>query len=178
MSAVGIDDLAAALAQAQTVLAGVRADQASTSTPCASWAVTELVTHLLTDLDQFVVMAEGRDVDWTATREPVAPDTWAAEFADGSARLLAAWRATGPNLGLGMQVAELAVHTWDLDVATGQGTPLDPGLAEQGLAWMTGMLQDEYRGSEADGKSFGPRVEVADDAGAYERLAAFSGRTP
>ena len=71
------------------------------------------------------------------------------------------------------QVAEYALHSWDLAQGTGAPVDLDDSLAEAGLTAMQGGLNDETRKG-----AFGSEVSVADDAPAYERLAAFSGRDP
>ena len=70
------------------------------------------------------------------------------------------------------QLAELAVHTWDL--ATAVHTPtgdLDPVVAERGLAFM-------QQGLTADNRApvFGPEQPAPPDADAYTRIAAFAGR--
>jgi uncharacterized protein (TIGR03086 family) len=70
-----------------------------------------------------------------------------------------------------MQTAEFAVHAWDLARAIGYDAPLDPDVAERALAFMGTALTDDMRGA-----AFAPAVPVADDAPAYERLAAFAGR--
>jgi uncharacterized protein (TIGR03086 family) len=75
-----------------------------------------------------------------------------------------------------MQVAELAVHAWDLATSTGQSIDLDPAVGQAALEWMRGALLPAFRGEEAEGKSFGPEAPIADDAPLYDRLAAFSGR--
>ena len=71
------------------------------------------------------------------------------------------------------QVAEYALHSWDLAQGTGAPVDLDDSLAEAGLTAMQGGLNDETRKG-----AFGSEVSVPDDAPAYERLAAFSGRDP
>ncbi|MCF6378038.1 hypothetical protein L2K70_10510 [Nocardioides KLBMP 9356] len=70
-------------------------------------------------------------------------------------------------------MAEYAVHSWDLVRGTGASIDLDDSLAETGLAAMQGGLNEENRTG-----AFGSEVSVPDDASAYERLAAFSGRDP
>ncbi|MEC3954727.1 hypothetical protein VMT65_16935 [Nocardia sp. CDC153] len=52
---------------------------------------------------------------------------------------------------------------------------LDPEHAEYGLAWSKQLLKPEFRGP---GKAFGHEVPIADDAPAYDRLAAWFGRDP
>ena len=73
------------------------------------------------------------------------------------------------------QIAELAMHDWDLARATGQPAELEPALADHALRWSRGMLRPEFRGP---GKAFGVELPVPDDAPAYERLAGWFGRDP
>jgi len=182
--------LSRALDQAGALVAGTRADQADLPTPCHSWDVAELVTHLVHGLRQFTVRASGASPDWTAPRADVEGDP-AEAFRAGADGLVAAWRAAGdldgtvelPGMGevparfpVDQQIAELAVHAWDLAVATGQSTDLDPEVAQTALAWARGTLQPGFRGSEEEGKAFGPEVTVPEDAPVYDRLAAFFGR--
>ena len=73
----------------------------------------------------------------------------------------------------GMLAAELAVHTWDLATALGRDTnELDPALAEAGYAFMSESLTDERRGD-----AFNPEQPAPEGANAYERIAAFAGRS-
>ena len=74
---------------------------------------------------------------------------------------------------LGLPIAELAVHTWDLDRALGRSGELDAEVAERALAFLQRGLTDDNRG-----EAFGPPVPVAEDASVHDRLAAFVGRDP
>jgi uncharacterized protein (TIGR03086 family) len=183
--------LSRAVDQVADVVAGIRPEQADLPTPCRSWNVRELVVHVVQELGPFTAAARGEQPDWSAPG-PRVGDDWAGEFRTGADALLAAWgkadltgTADLPGLGevparvpVDMQIAEFAAHAWDLARATGQSTDLDPEVAEVALAFMRTTLAPRFRGSEADGKSFGPEVPIADDAPPYERLAAFSGRHP
>lgn len=188
-----LDLLARALDQAGAVLAAVGEEQAGQPTPCRSWDVAALRRHLVHDLSQFAVAARGGRPDWSQPAPDAGPD-WVGAFRAGADELLAAWREvdltgtiTLPGLGeaparfpLDQQVAEFAVHAWDLATATGQPTGpdrLDPEIAEAALAWMRGALRPEFRGGEEEGKAFGPETPAPADADAYTRLAAFAGRT-
>ena len=80
------------------------------------------------------------------------------------------WRQTDEPAD--WQIAEVAVHTWDLATATGQPVDrLDPEVAERGLAFMSAVLKPEMRG-----EVFAPERQAPDGASAYERIAAFAGR--
>ena len=148
-----------------------------------------LVRHLVgQDLRNFTAVARGENADWQAPADELGED-WAAAFQSGADRLMAAWWAAdlgqpvalpgGAQAPLGrradQQIAELAVHSWDLVMVTGQQASLDPALAEHALAWSRRMLRPEYRGPD---RAFGAEVPVPDDAPAYDRMAGWFGRDP
>ncbi|MEV6979323.1 TIGR03086 family metal-binding protein [Kitasatospora sp. NPDC093806] len=188
-----IELLARALAQTAGLIDGVGTELAGHPTACRSWDVGQLISHLLHDLRQFTVRAEGGTPDWTQSFERVEDD-WLHRFEAGAERLVAAWREAGdldgvielPGLGevparfpVDQQVAEFAVHAWDLARATGQSTAgLDQQVALASLAWAHGALKPAFRGSEEESHAFGPEVAVAEDAPSYDRLAGFFGRDP
>lgn len=165
--------LSRALDQAGDVLAAVHPEQLSLPTPCREWDVQRLVTHLVHVPPTFLAMARGDQVDWSAEPEPVT-EGWAQRFRSSADDLLHRWHQAGDDAEAGQvdwQTAELAVHAWDLARAIGYAEPLDPEVAERGLAFMAASLTDQNRG-----QAFAAAVDVPDDAPAYERLAAFSGR--
>src|SRR5579863_6482743 len=85
-------------------------------TPCGSWDVEQLLEHVVgVGLVQMTATAEGEKADWSAAPEP-AGDGWAAAACERSDRLAAAWSAAPQDrrAGLGQQLAEISVHTWDL----------------------------------------------------------------
>ena len=184
--------LSRALDQVGEVLARVRDAQQDLPTPCRSWTVARLGDHVVHDLRQFTVTATGGRPDWSGQAPVVARDRPAA-FRKGAADLLDAWRRAGdltgtitlPGMGqvparfpVDQQIAEFAVHAWDLAKATGQSTEFDPQVGQTALDWMRGALHPQFRGDEADGKAFGREVSTPDDAPLYDRLAAFAGRRP
>ena len=182
-----VDVLARALQQVGALITQVRPDQASLPTPCQSWDVTALLDHILADMPRFVESARGGRPDYSSTSPSVAPN-WAPEFTARSDELVRAWRdardparldaSEAPREFQEMQIAEMAVHAWDLATAIGLASDLDPELAEYSADWMGSVLAPQYRGSEADGKVFGLLVEVSADVPAYSRLVAISGRDP
>ena len=66
------------------------------------------------------------------------------------------------------------VHCWDLARSTGQDFDPPDDLVEATTAFFGVLITDDLR---AVG-SFGPEVEVPDDASALDRLLGFCGRTP
>lgn len=174
MTSSPIVTLSRALDQAGDVLAAVHADDLDKPTPCGDWSVRDLATHLAAGPARFLQMLRGEEVDWSAPPQ-IADGTWATTFRAGADDLIHHWHAQPAEAagGAGFQVAEVAVHTWDLAQAVGSSVPLDDDIAEAGLAFMQQGLTDENRG-----EVFKPAVSVADDAAAYDRLAAFAGRDP
>ncbi|GAA2095167.1 TIGR03086 family metal-binding protein [Microlunatus panaciterrae] len=165
--------LCRALDQAGDVLAAVRADQLAQPTPCDDWDVAQLIGHLVSAPARFLERARGADTDWSAAPQPAASN-WVADFRSNADELIHHWRQPGDAVDarqVDWQTAEIAVHTWDLARATGQSPPLQPEVAERGLAFMSAMMTPENRG-----KAFAPAVRVPDDAPIYDRLAAFAGR--
>ena len=185
-----IDALGRALDQAGTVLARARREDATKPTPCAGWDVRTLINHVVLDVERFTSTA--RDEQWTPHETDVIGDDWLEAYRRAANGLLAAWRTEGAlertmvlptgevpaAWSVGLQVADLAVHAWDIAKATGQSTALDPELGELALDWGRRNLKPEFRGDPGSDKSFGPEVTVPDDAPLYDRLAGFFGRDP
>lgn len=179
-----------ALDQTQALIAAISPDQAGLPTPCAGWSVRQLVAHLAPrDLRNFTIAARGGTPDWRAPAGDPGDD-WAATFAAGARTLMEAWREADldrpvPLPGGGetplrsrahQQIAELAVHGWDLTRATGRSlAALDAGVAEHALAWSRAMLRPEQRGP---GRAFAAEVPVSESAPLQDRLAGWFGRDP
>jgi uncharacterized protein (TIGR03086 family) len=178
-----------ALAQAETVLAGIRPGQESLPTPCADWNVNALVIHLAkADLPNFKAAARGESVDWARPPGELGGD-WLEEFRSNAQALQDIWTRADldqqvPSMGgrtaplrsrADQQIAELAMHSWDLARATGQHPDLDSEVAEHGLAWSRTMLRPEFRGPD---KAFGAEFPVPSGASSYDRLAGWFGRDP
>ena len=181
--------LARALDQAGAVIDTVSPGRTQLPTPCAGWDVGALLAHVVRDdLRNFLVAARGETPDWQAPAQDLGTG-WADDFRQGARELLDQWRRAdldqpvampgGPEMPLGgradQQIAELAVHAWDLVRATGADLALDPELAEYALAWSRPMLLPQFRGPD---KSFADVVTVPEDAPAYDRLAGWFGRDP
>jgi uncharacterized protein (TIGR03086 family) len=167
--------LSRALDQTGDVLALIHEDQLFDPTSCAEWDVGRLIAHVVAMPGNFIALASGDQVDWSAEPEPVTVG-WTGDFRSAADDLIHFWHQAGDGADpqqVDWQTAELAVHTWDLARASGHSPHLDPEVAERGLAFMSSALTPENRG-----QAFGPAVQVPDDAPIYDRLAAFAGRHP
>jgi uncharacterized protein YndB with AHSA1/START domain len=148
----------ASLAACQLVLRGMPAGAGSLATVCRKFTVDELLEHLIGSLT-FLGGAVGGTI--------VVPAGGSAEtrVADVAQQALEAWRRHGLDGTVTMRgregpaqraanllSIELLVHAWD--------------FAQE-------MITPEMR----DGDSFAEQVETGADAGALERLAAFTGRS-
>jgi uncharacterized protein (TIGR03086 family) len=161
-------------------LRGVPPGRWTDPTPCREWDVRALVDHI----------AGGPGYLLGALGEPVEVSGADADtYRRLRERCLAALRRPGADavrcrspLGFEWSVAEATagtfmdqlVHTWDLAVATGQDTRLDPTLVEACVAL---FLPDMPERGRAAGL-IGPAVPVPDDAPAQDRLLAALGRRP
>ena len=164
-----------ALDQLTGLLDDVRSEALGGRTPCAAWTVQDLVDHVVVAPAKFARMVRGESIDWSAPT-PSAGNDPAGAFRSKAEDLLRAWRdhdgPPGPA-GLDWQCAELAVHTWDLATALGRFTgDLDPEVAQRGLAFMRANLTPDNRSP-----AFEPEQSAPEGADAYQRIAAFAGRS-
>ncbi|MCZ4516986.1 maleylpyruvate isomerase family mycothiol-dependent enzyme [Rhodococcus ruber] len=158
------------ISQVTALLSAVTADERASATPCAGWTVADLTDHLVHGVGQFVKLARGAEVDWAASAQPVSDPI--PVWIERTGELLAEIDAGSP-LPLGMVAAELSAHTWDLATALGRGTDdLDQTVAEEGMVFMSANLTEDKRGGAFDAEQPAP-----EGANAYERIAAFAGRT-
>lgn len=175
--------------EAARVARGVPAGRLSDATPCAEFDVRALVNHW--------VLYTSYGLEYRARREPLpdeltgrdfaAADGWAESYADQLERAVAAWKDPAAwegeiDLG-GMAMSasdvaasileEMAVHGWDVAVATGQEFRVSDGLGEL-LLGVVGGHAELYR--QYDG--YADPAPVPDGATAFERALALSGRDP
>jgi len=187
------ESFARAVRSSRPVLVAVRPEQLDDPTPCASWKVRDLINHMVQAPEFAATVAGTRDFSNHRGEEvDHAAGDYLAAYDTATGRALDALRGEGALEGMvKMPFGELPaaafatiatgdafVHGWDLAKATGQAAgDLDPALAEELLVEVQPLMPDNFRG--ADGVTpFGPRVEVADDAPAADRLAGFLGRQP
>jgi uncharacterized protein (TIGR03086 family) len=163
------------------VLHTIAADDMTRQTPCTEFDVTRLTGHLLNSLTALggMVGAElpERDESDSVERQVVA----AARPA------LDAWHRHGLNgtvpFGKGEMPAkgacailslEFLVHAWDYAAAVDHEFNAPEPLAE----YVLGLAHQVIRPEQRSRAGFDDPVDVPADAGALERLIAFTGRNP
>ncbi len=162
-----------ALDQAADLLDHVHDDDLGRPTPCTQWDVATLSDHLIASPAQFTTMMRGEQPDWSAPPPRVTQGRGAA-FRNHADDLVHQWHQLqgDPPTSAPWQVAEIAVHTWDLATALGRPVDqLDPEVAQVGLDFMRANLRPEMRGV-----AFADEVAPPGGANPYAELAAFAGR--
>jgi uncharacterized protein (TIGR03086 family) len=181
-----------AIAQTETAVAAVSADQLTLPTPCTEYDVRALFSHIIGGLTRAALVGEGDPgaLGRPAMAEGVPDDGWPAAYRAAAERAVAAWADDAKldtlvevpwgkvpgRFALAGYVQEILTHGWDLAQATGQPTERDPELALWALATAKRILPPDIRGDA--GVPFGPVVEVSPDAAPYAQLAAWLGRHP
>lgn len=179
-----------ALDQAGALVDQVTPDDLDRRTPCDDYDVRTLLGHLVAVERRVVHIAHGgRPFEVPSLVTDVPDDGWSAAWKQARADLDAAMAEDGvlertfahpAGMFPGWQavfayVSEMAVHSWDLAMATGHRADLDDTLAEATLGPVRQFLPAEPRGGPIP---FAPVVEVADEAPAYDRLVGWMGRDP
>ncbi|MHC1559545.1 TIGR03086 family metal-binding protein [Actinomycetospora sp. C-140] len=182
-----------ALDQIGALVEGTTADQLDRPTPCDDWDVRALLGHLVgvhrriahvgagghfADVPADPAAADGDPATEIAAARPDVDRAWGLDGGDDSVldRVLTVPWGTMPGRFVGFgYVQELTVHAWDLAAATGRSAGLDEELAVAIEENARRVLPAEPRGGPIP---FGPPVDVAADAGAYERVVAWLGREP
>lgn len=167
----------------------VRADQWSAPTPCPDWDVRALVNHLVGEDLWTVPIFAGQTIAEVGDRFDgdvlgTDPPRAALDAAKGAEAAVAAPGALDRIVHLSFGdypgseyawqlLADHLVHAWDLAAAVGADRRMDPEAVGALAAWFVDR-EDFYRA----GGVIGPRQEVPDDAGEWERLLGRFGRDP
>ncbi|MCX5371689.1 TIGR03086 family metal-binding protein [Streptomyces sp. NBC_00015] len=176
-------------AEASRVARGVPAARLNDPTHCPGWDVRTLVGHWVLYTSHGLEHRALRKQlpDDLVARDFTADPQWAEAYADQLERAVTAWAEPAVwegevDLGTAampaaeiaaMIVKEMAVHGWDVAVATGQEFHISDDAARFVLDVVErhGDLYRQYDG-------FAAVVPVAQDAPVFERALAASGRDP
>jgi uncharacterized protein (TIGR03086 family) len=162
------------------VLANVTSAQLSLPTPCDEWDVQALIDHVIAG-NQRVVMRSGGQVAslpedlGTAHRSSAesAQGTFAGPEALTRTYQLPIGEVPGTTF-IELRTSDVLIHAWDLAIATGQPTDLDPELAEYVLGFTKQMMNRP--GLRGGGRPYGEEQPSSDERPAADRVAAFLGR--
>jgi uncharacterized protein (TIGR03086 family) len=177
------------LDQTGRLIGGLRPEQLALPTPCAEFAVRDLLGHIVQGVHRIGVAGAGGDTAAVAAPQGVPDDGWVELFAAQRAGQQRAWaddavleRAVTMPFGafpgritLLALVLESTVHGWDLARALDRTGELDDELATSALAAAMRFVPAQPRGGPVP---FAPVVEVPADAAPYDRLAGWLGRDP
>jgi uncharacterized protein (TIGR03086 family) len=181
-----------ACAVTAAVLGTLSATDLGRPTPCRSWAVRDVINHVVSSAGWYAHLAEtGEMAEFVDESPDVTGGDFQAAFGAAAARVSAAFGAPGAmdkimqmpfggipgSVCVWIAAGDIFTHGWDLAKAAGQSSDLDPGFAERLLAQIRQLLPDAMRGAEGQAP-FGPAVELPASAPAADRLAAFEGRQP
>lgn len=158
----------------------------SAPTPDTEWNIAQLVEHMVDEQRWIPLLLSGMTVaDAEAALAPIGDDL-RAEWSRYAESASTAWSATDPNAPvhlsygavpcrdyLKQQVADIAIHTWDLARAVGDDDRLDPDL----VAAVWADIEPQRDMLAASGLFAAP-VPVSDDAPLQDRLLALTGRDP
>jgi uncharacterized protein (TIGR03086 family) len=181
-----------ALAGAGRIVAQATSAQLGSPTPCAEWDLRALLVHMAGNNNGWAEAAEGKPAAaavWTGaglgadpvgeylkSADRVATAFAAEEVLDRSFEVYGFGSFPGPT-AIGMHFIDYLVHGWDVAVAIGAETELDPELCEAvlriGERWPPGAAS-----IWGPGAPFGYRVAVPADAPPGQRMLGFLGRTP
>jgi uncharacterized protein (TIGR03086 family) len=165
----------------------VRADQWENATPCTEWSVRDLVNHLVYESVWTPELLSGKTVEEVGDRfdgyllgdDPLAAWRSAALNAKGAVSSVEDWDEL-VNVSWGQMPArdyveqvtgDYVIHSWDLAKGIDGDAHLDDELAQ--WVWDYGSpLEPLIRASG----SFGPKVEVPDDADVQTKMLGLFGR--
>jgi uncharacterized protein (TIGR03086 family) len=174
-----LDSAEATLVVLQQVLHGIVADDMSKQTPCREFDVAKLTDHLLNSITTIGGVAGARfperNPDDSVQRQVVlaarpALDAWHHRGLDGTVTL-------GPNeapakVMAGILSIEFLVHAWDYAAATGRRVSAPDSLSDYVLGLAHTIITPQGRANVG----FDDPIDVGPDAGALDRLLAFTGR--
>jgi uncharacterized protein (TIGR03086 family) len=163
------------------VLTNVRPDQFDAPTPCSEWSIRDLIEHVIGGNEHVAVWSGSTEAPPARPDDIVAAHRASARAAqeifarpDGMSMTFKLPFAEIPGqMFIGMRTSDVLTHAWDLAVATGQPTDLDPELAADQLALVRAFVGPQFRGP---GKPFGDEQPCPGQRAAADQLAAFLGR--
>jgi len=165
----------------QHVLHGIAKDDETKQTPCREFNVAQLTDHLMNSIATIGGRAGAqfpeRDAGDSVERQVVlaarpALDAWHKRGLDGTVPF-GSGQAPAKMMA-GILSLEFLVHAWDYAKATGREVTAPDSLSD----YVMGLAQTIITPQGRSNVGFADPVDVAADAGAMDRLIAYTGRQP
>ncbi len=171
----------ATLTALQRVVHSIAASDLGKQTPCREFDIAALTDHLMNSITTIGGVAGARfpprDSTDSVERQVVlaarpALDAWRKRGVDGSVQLGS--NEVPAKVMAGILSIEFLIHAWDYAQATGQTVDPAPELAE----FVFGLARKILTPQGRINAGFDEPVDAAEDAPVFDRLIAFTGRTP
>jgi len=153
-------------------------------TPDTEWNVRDLVTHVIEEQQWVPHLLNGRSIPEAQLAMDKLRDDLTEEWALYSFAATAAWNEANPDTAVQLsydtvtvndylreQVADVAIHAWDLARAVGADETLDPTL----VAAVWTVFEPQQQTLAASGL-YAQAIPLPDDAPLQSRLLAITGR--
>jgi uncharacterized protein (TIGR03086 family) len=169
------------LAVLQHVLHGIAKDDESNQTPCREFDVAKLTDHLMNSITTIGGHAGAefpeRDRTDSVERQVIlaarpALDAWHKRGLEGTVPF--GGGEAPAKMMAGVLSIEFLVHAWDYAKATGRKIEAPDSLSDYVMGLAKVIITPQGRSNVG----FDDPVDVAADAGALDRLIAYTGRQP
>ena len=176
-----LESAEATLAVLERVLHGIADDEWSKQTPCREFDVAALTDHLMNSITTIGGVAGAqfpeRDRGDSVERQVVlaarpALDAWRHRGLDGTVPFGS--NEAPAKIMAGILSLEFLVHAWDYAKATGREVTAPDALSDYVMGLAKTIITPQGRSNVG----FDDPVDVAADAGALDRLIAYTGRQP
>lgn len=178
------DELASAEASLrvlQNVLHPIANDDWSKQTPCREFDISKLTDHLMNSITVIGGVAGAelpeRDTSDSVERQVVAAarpalDAWHRRGIDGTVPF--GKNEAPARMMAGVLSIEFLIHAWDYAIAMGQNVNAPDSLSD----YVMGLAQNIITPQGRNTAGFDDPIELPADAGALDRLVAYTGRSP
>jgi uncharacterized protein (TIGR03086 family) len=179
-----IDELSSAeatLVELQQIVHTIAADDLGKQTPCREFDIVGLTDHLMNSITAIGGAAGAeippRDSSDSVERQIIlaarpALDAWRARGLDGTVQIGS--NEAPANVMAGILSIEFLIHAWDYAQATGQKVQPTEEVAD----FVFGLARKIITPQGRTNVGFDDPVDVPQDAPVFDRLIAFTGRTP
>ena len=163
------------------VLHGIAKDDETKQTPCREFDVAKLTDHLMNSITTIGEKAGAefpeRDRTDSVERQVIAAarptlDAWRTRGLDGSVPF--GGGEAPAKMMAGVLSIEFLVHAWDYAKATGREVTAPDSVSD----YVMGLAKQIITPAGRTNIGFDDPIDVAADAGALDRLIAYTGRRP